>query len=112
MRFETIKKNHIFSRVYRKGQRVGAKTMYIHWLPNRQKDCNRIGYAVVRGNGGSVRRNRLKRLLREAYRQLDPSCVRGYDLILTARAPENLPTYSDVCKDLNYLLRKAEILPR
>lgn len=109
LKAQTLKSNQMFSRIFRRGERLGARTVRIHWMKQPYSQVNRIGYAVARGYGGSVRRNRLKRLLREAYRHLHPSCRQGYDIILTAKAPEVLPSYAEVERDLRYLLRKAGI---
>lgn len=46
---------------------------------------NRYGFAVGRGVGNAVRRNRAKRLMREATRQLQPYVKQGYDCIWIAR---------------------------
>ncbi len=42
---------------------------------------NRVAIVVSRGCGGSVRRNREKRVTREAYRELKPDLTPGNDII-------------------------------
>ncbi len=42
---------------------------------------NRIAIVVGRGCGGAVRRNREKRITREAYRDLKSGLASGYDLV-------------------------------
>ncbi len=42
---------------------------------------NRIAIVVGRGCGGAVRRNREKRITREAYRDLKGGLAPGYDLL-------------------------------
>lgn len=105
-----IKKNYEFSRVFRKGKRYIATTLSINVLPRPRLKYNRVAYAVGRNYGSSVRRNRLKRLAREAYRKYAYSCSCGYDIIITMRATESLPEFRQVADDLHVLLVRADIL--
>lgn len=107
--FQTLKQNHAFNRVFRRGASYRAHTLTLNVFKRRGGGLNRVGYAVARSHGGSVRRNHLKRLLREAYRSLDGEVKRGYDLVLTARAPARLPTYWQVRRDLKRLFIQADL---
>jgi len=54
------------------------------WVPRQGR--GRAGFAVSRQVRGSVRRNRARRRLREAYRSLGPDTARGVDAVIVARA--------------------------
>jgi ribonuclease P protein component len=59
----------------------------LHWFP-RDDDPDgepRLGLAVPRSVGSAVTRNRVKRLLREAWRELLPIVPPGQDYVLAAR---------------------------
>ena len=43
---------------------------------------NRLAVVVARGCGGAVRRNREKRITREAYRSLKDTIIPGHDLVV------------------------------
>jgi ribonuclease P protein component len=47
----------------------------------------RLGIAVPKKIGGAVTRNRIKRRLREVWRELLPGVPRGADYVLLVRAP-------------------------
>jgi ribonuclease P protein component len=50
----------------------------------------RLGLAVARRVGTAVKRNRIKRLLREAFRHTQHDRRRGYDVVISVRPHESL----------------------
>ena len=76
-----------FDAVYRRGRTASGRYVVLHWFP-REEDPDgepRLGLAVPRSVGSAVARNRVKRLLREAWRELLPTVPRGQDYVLAAR---------------------------
>jgi ribonuclease P protein component len=76
-----------FDTVYRRGRSASTRYLVLHWFP-REDDFDgepRLGLAVPRAVGSAVARNRVKRLLRESWRELLPSVPRGQDYVLAAR---------------------------
>src|SRR5581483_11949492 len=51
---------------------------------------SRLGVSISRRVGIAVRRNRIKRLLREAFRLRQSELPRGYDLVIVVRPHEPL----------------------
>lgn len=75
-------------------------------------DRNR--FAVVAGKkvGGSVDRNRLKRLVREAIRRVDPNCKQGHDIVIVIRGRrDELPSLAVAEATLTRIARRAGLLP-
>jgi ribonuclease P protein component len=73
-----------FQRVYRSGRRLWGDGFALIVLPNAL-EYNRLGISVHRKAGNAVRRNRIKRLIREVFRlnrDLFPPAV---DVVLTIR---------------------------
>lgn len=74
-----------FLAVYGRGWRVGTRSLVLYGVPS-PAGHTRLGVTVSRKVGGSVERNRVKRLLREAFRrnrvQLGGPPV---DLVINAR---------------------------
>jgi ribonuclease P protein component len=76
-----------FDTVYRRGRTASGRYVVLHWFP-RDDDPEgepRLGLAVPRSVGSAVVRNRVKRLLREAWRELMPTVPAGQDYVLAAR---------------------------
>jgi ribonuclease P protein component len=76
-----------FDTVYRRGRSASSRYLVLHWFP-RDGDPDgepRLGLAVPRSVGLAVARNRVKRLLRESWRELLPTVPAGQDYVLAAR---------------------------
>jgi ribonuclease P protein component len=72
--------------------------------------CVKVGVAAGRTVGTAVRRNRAKRLLREAMRALLPGISSNLDLILIARPGLVTATLEETRRALLTLLERAKIL--
>ena len=86
-RSHRLRKQREFGRVY--GARVAKRAwpLRVHGVPNGLPHC-RLGLSVSRRVGNAVRRNRIKRLLREAFRLLQHELPTGYDLVIVVMRHE------------------------
>jgi ribonuclease P protein component len=73
-----------FQAVFRKGRRVESPSLVLLWSEGDQ--ARRVGFAVGRQVRGSVRRNRARRRLREAYRAARAAAPSTGALVAIARA--------------------------
>lgn len=74
-----------FERVYGEGQKRVRPLLVAHLLNRGDTEPIRLGLTVSRRCGGAVVRNRIRRRLREIFRQESPSLSAGWDIVLTAR---------------------------
>jgi len=103
-----INKNYEFNRVYTKAKFFAGKYIVLYALENK-RDINRIGITVSKKFGKSVKRNRIRRLIRENYRLLEPYVKKGYDLVFVARSKENMPSFLEIEKEMKFLLKKLNV---
>ena len=86
-----LTENHLFTRAYRKGSCDVNKLCAVYVMKNikRTKEGGllptRLGIAVNAKLGGAVQRNRVKRIIREGYRQLLPEISPGLIIVISAR---------------------------
>ena len=71
---------------------------------------NRIGVTVSRKNKGAVKRNRIKRLLRESYRLIEPELKVGFDLIVMMKDVDPIPDFEAIRKDMRNIVRRAGLI--
>ena len=74
-----------FERVYRQGRSVGNRFLVLYAFPRGADDEPRLGLSMSRKVGGAVDRNRVKRLLREAFAARVAQLPSGHDVVLVAR---------------------------
>lgn len=80
----TLKKNHEFHRLYKRGRSAAGSGLVIYCRKNRL-GRNRLGITVSTKIGHAVVRNRGRRRLREVFRLNSPQLKTGYDIVLVAR---------------------------
>ena len=74
-----------FERVYRQGRSTANRHLVLYTFPNPSTLRPRLGLSVSRKVGGSVERNRVKRLLRESFARTESQLRPGQDIVVVAR---------------------------
>ena len=123
MKFYAITENHLYHKAYKNGKRVSSRSVALYVLRDRhaallkkqhpeKKTINRIGISASKKIGGAVQRNRAKRVVREAYRQIDRQIgVRtGFLIVIVPRPDCTVLKMQDVKRDLQYCLAKSDLL--
>jgi ribonuclease P protein component len=74
-----------FERVYRQGRSHANRYLVLYVFPRSEEGERRLGVSVSRKVGGAVERNRVKRLLREAFDACTETLPVGHDVVVVAR---------------------------
>lgn len=74
-----------FDRVFRSGRSHAGKDLVLYVFPRGDEQAPRLGLSVSRKVGGAVERNRVKRMLREAFSREAGRLPTGSDVVVIAR---------------------------
>ena len=99
-----IRRRPEFQRVYSSGERMRLRLMTVMVLAN-DRGSSRLGIAATRKLGGSVVRNRAKRLVREVFRKADVPA--GLDIVVIPRRDMLDAEYRTLEAEFRYALRRA-----
>ena len=122
MKETAIKENHLYLKAFRQGGRFVGKTVAVYVLKDyaakrlmlanpEKKYLNRLGLSVTKKVGGAVGRNRAKRIIRAAYRQLvgKKKLKTGYLIVISAKPEIAGKSSQDVYTDLSFAFKKLDM---
>lgn len=106
---ERLRKSRDFARVFEHGKSLPGSRVVVYYIENGLP-FNRVGVAVSKRLGGAVERNRLKRIVREAYRASEAALREGLDLVLLPRSKAKTASFQEVKEELLGLLSECSAL--
>jgi len=98
-----LRKNREFDRVYSTGKRLHGKGFSVIWSENALP-WNRLGISVQKKTGRAVDRNRIKRIIREAFRLHRQVFPAHSDIVITVRPGFALNSPAEVVASVSGLL--------
>ena len=106
-----LKKNYEFKNVLSKGKYYSAENIEAFILSNK-KEYNLLGLAISTKIGKAYKRNMIKRLFRENYKNIEKSIKSGYSIVFLWKKKADIKnaTYNNIKKDIYYIFDKAQIL--
>jgi len=110
-KIKTLKKNYEFKNVLTKGKFYIGKQITIYITENK-KQYNAIGIAISTKTCNAVKRNRIKRLIRENYKIIKNDLKCGYNIVFlwNKKSLVEKANFLVIKNDINRLLLKAGLL--
>lgn len=104
-----LKLNHIFRRLYAKGESAVGRFVVVYAKRNGT-DCNRLGITTGVKLGHAVDRNRARRRIRESYRLNEHCLKRGWDIVIVARTAAIEGDFSEMQRSFLHQCKKLRLL--
>lgn len=107
----SMKENYLFRRLYAKGKSAAAASLAVYVRANHSPRT-RLGITVSAKMGKAVRRNKIRRRVREAYRIHEHQMAPGWDIVVVARTRAAYASYAELEWALLSLLDKLGVRQR
>ena len=104
-RGQRLSRRRDFQRVVRIACTAADRRLVVYVAAN-DRECTRLGTSVSKRLGSAVKRNRVKRLIREAFRLLQHDLPVGLDLLVVSRRTDR-PALETYRRSLAVLVRRA-----
>lgn len=110
-KIQTLKKNYEFKNVLSKGKFYIGNQIIIYMVKNK-KDHNVIGIAISTKTANAVKRNHIKRLIRENYQKIKNNLEIGYNIVFLWNKKEKVENadFHIIECDMKSLLNKAGVV--
>ncbi|MBO4449591.1 MAG: ribonuclease P protein component [Clostridiales bacterium] len=107
--------------MYRYGKFASGKFISVHAMkrhPGTRQSGNkvdpiliRMGFCANKRELGAVGRNRVRRLMRESFRELQDILPQGYDYVFTYKSGKDIPKLSDISNDMVKCCKRLRLMP-
>ncbi|MDH7570953.1 MAG: ribonuclease P protein component [Armatimonadota bacterium] len=108
-RHERLTRSGAFRAILARGRAYRGRYVGLHFLP-RAGGPSRLGVSVGKRVGGAVQRNRVKRLLREAFRANKNRLRGSFDVVLVGRPETAQVRLEAVQRELEEMMCRARLL--
>lgn len=102
-----IKKSEDFQNIIKNNKSFRSKYFYIY-IYKHEESIYHFGLSVGKKIGNAVRRNKVKRQIREIISENDYQ--KNFDCIIIVRREINGANFSEIKEDLNEILRKQNLI--
>ena len=109
MKYLKLKENREFRRAYNRGEAL-VSPYFVAYVFKTKANRQRLGITVSKKLGCAVKRNRAKRVISAAFREVVPQISCGCDFVIVARSKILSVKSNEVAKILRKQFKKAGIV--
>lgn len=105
-----LKKNYEFNNTFKRGKYFSGKFLECFFIKNN-KNINYFGIAISSKLCNAVKRNRIKRVIREAYRKSEENIITGNTFVFLWKKNIEIEkcNYNNIINDMKEIFNKMDI---
>jgi ribonuclease P protein component len=107
---ETLKKDQQFKAIFEHGKSLSDKNLVLYFYQNQANQQPKLGLVISKKFGNAVRRNCLRRVLKEVFRLNHSKLYENYDLLIMPRYSLEEINYANLEKSFLKLCTKAGLV--
>lgn len=106
-----LKKNYEFKNVLSKGNYFSGKRIEAFIKKDNEKNINHLGIAISTKVAKAVKRNYIKRLIRENYKNYEEKISNSFKIVFLWKKKVSIEeaTYENINKDMEYIFKKSNL---
>lgn len=101
----SLPKKRDFEAVFKEGITLTSRHLVIYAKKN-DFNYNRLGISISKKIGRAVKRNKIKRLLREAMKKVIQNLTSNYDFVIISRTAAKDAKLEDFVREIDIFLKK------
>ena len=106
-----MKKNYEFKNLFSKGKFYYGEFIHMY-IKETTSTYNKFGIAISKKQGKAVKRNRIKRLIRENYKNFESRIKEGVQILVIINKEKNIEniSFKEIEDNFYSTLKKANVL--
>lgn len=104
-----LTKRKAFGYIYKNGKSKSSNNLILIYTPTKLKKL-KVGFSVSKKLGKAFIRNRVKRLLREAFKELLPIINNQFNYVVVAKPTITDKSFKEIKEELFYILNKCGMI--
>lgn len=109
---QRLKKTDDIQKMFKEGKSFANRQFVVYVLEKKEQEEIRLGVSVSKKLGNAVKRNQIKRYIRQGIFELQPFLKQNADYMIIARPGATTCDFNATKKSLIHVLKIAKCLPQ
>lgn len=108
--YHRLRRQRDFEAVAKEGKKINDEFLVINYRTRGDNKASRVGIITTRRLGKATERNRLRRMVKEAFRLTLPELRRGFDIVVMVREGAKAGDFHSIGASFGRLIKAAGLI--